>query len=91
MKSCKKSMFTRSIIMSKSWRDKANKLIAEDCMAAYLKANTRKNGKRYKRHHPYSVSELADRLITCLDNQDQVAAEAEAKRIFLDLAVYGRA
>jgi len=33
-----------------------DKIIAELAMKDYLKANTDKNGKKYKKHHPYSLS-----------------------------------
>ena len=66
----------------KTWRDKANNEIASMCMAAYLQANTKKDGSRYKKHRPYAIPELAQQLVDCLGNHDQKAGEIRAKQIF---------
>ena len=65
--------------MAKTWRDKAHRLIENLCWASYLQANTRKDGRRYKRHHPYTSPALADELVQCLGNDDEVGA----KKLFL--------
>ena len=63
----------------KTWRHKAHKIIGEISYAAWERANTKKNGARYKKHRAYTVPELATKLIKCLDKNDEVGA----KRIFI--------
>ncbi len=63
----------------KTWKDRANQFIHMACKQSYLKANTKKDGSLYKKHHPYAVPEIAEKLISCLNNED----EETAKAIFL--------
>jgi hypothetical protein len=63
----------------KPWEEKANRLIASACYQSYVKANTMKNGERYKKHVPYIVPQIAENLIACLNKND----EETAKAIFL--------
>jgi hypothetical protein len=66
-----------------SWQDKACSIIAKAAWQGYIKANFR-NGKKYKRHRPYSLPVYADELVDCLNRN----AEEQAKAIFIRLA-YG--
>lgn len=66
-----------------SCRDKAHRLIAEECRASYERANRLPNGRLRKRHVPYPVPETAERLVTILGRDDEQAAKAE----FIRLAV----
>lgn len=66
----------------KPWEQKAHKVIEGLCRASYLQANIMKNGKRRKKHVPYPVPPIAERLIECLKTSD----EYEAKAIFISLA-----
>lgn len=68
-----------------TWRDKANRVISADCMAEWREANTLPNGRRRKRHVPYSVPKTAQELVECLKSDD----EERAKAIFIRLAVTG--
>lgn len=57
------------------WRDKANRVIAELCRSSFLRANTRSDGKRYKKHQPYVVPPMADLLVQCLNRDDELTAK----------------
>ena len=59
-----------------AWREKAQRLIGEACMAAYLKANTKPDGTRYKKHRPYSVPEHAQALVDALGANDEHKAKS---------------
>lgn len=59
------------------WRDKANQIIARECLAAYREAN---EGR--KRHIPYRVPPIAQALVDCLREGD----EERAKAIFVGIA-----
>lgn len=59
-----------------TWQDKVHARIAALCLASYLKANTRKDGKRYARHVPYSVPEEAQALVECLGKDDEERAKS---------------
>ena len=61
------------------WRDKAQRLIGEHCAGAYRQANLLPNGRKRKRHVPYSVPPVAAALVAALGADD----EYEAKRIFI--------
>ena len=65
--------------IQKTWHNKAHREISRLCYAEYLRVNTRKDGQRYKKHHPYSVPEIAERLVDALRTDN----ELEAKQIFL--------
>ena len=62
-----------------TWRDKAHREIAKAATEAYTQANTKKNGRPYKKHRPYSLPVWADELVACLGNDD----EEQAKAIFV--------
>lgn len=64
------------------WRGKASRIIAELSHAAWLQANTKRDGSRYKRHRPYTIPKVAEDLVACLGMHDQRAAEHRAKQIF---------
>ena len=57
-----------------SWKDKAHEIIAKECVASYTKAQ-----KSKKKHVQYTVPEVAENLIECLDTED----EERAKSIFI--------
>jgi len=61
------------------WREKAHRIIAALCRQSYEQANRLPNGMLRKRHKPYSVPEVAQRLVDCLGRDD----EATAKSIFM--------
>ena len=65
-----------------TWEDKAHRVIADLCATSYHQANTRKDGTRYKKHRSYSIPFLAERLIECLNTNN----ELEAKAIFIGMA-----
>ena len=58
------------------WRKKASRIIGEYCLAEYNRVN---KNKKNKKHVPYSVPEIAEALLQCLNNND----EYEAKRLFI--------
>lgn len=59
------------------WRDKANEIIARECLAAYRAANEGRN-----RHIPYRVPPIAQALVECLREGN----EGRAKAIFVGIA-----
>ena len=63
----------------RDWRTKAQDEILKLCRQSYVQANTRKDGKRYKKHQAYAVPVLAEELVDCLNTED----EERAKAIFL--------
>ena len=65
--------------MEFAWEKKAHRIISIVCKQSYKQTNTRKNGKKYKKHRPYHVPQLAKDLIKCLEDQD----EERAKALFL--------
>lgn len=56
--------------------DKAARLVAADAQAAYKQANTTKDGRKRKRHVPYSLPDRAMDLVKALgkDDAETVAA-----------------
>ena len=65
--------------MIEGWRKKADTIIADVCYKAYLDANMKKDGTKYKTHRSYSVPEIATALIQALNKDD----EYEVKRLFI--------
>ena len=65
---------------------KAHRIIGVLCMVSYLKANTRKDGGRYKKHRPYSVPVEAEDIIDCLNRDD----EHTLKAIFMERNALGK-
>lgn len=61
-----------------TWESKAKRIIRLLCERSYREANFR-NGRKLKRHVPYSVPEIAQELVRALGNND----EETAKAIFL--------
>ena len=61
------------------WEEKAHRIIARVCLESYRAANIKKDGSRRKRHVPYSVPDVARRLVEALGRND----EETAKAIFL--------
>lgn len=59
-----------------SWQQKAQTIIAKLSMDAYRQANTRKNGKPYKRHRAYSLPQVAHDLVDCLNTNDEHRAKS---------------
>lgn len=62
-----------------TWHDVVKRAIAEQCRAAYLQANTARDGARRRKHVPYSVPDLARAMVAALDHDD----EHEGKRLLL--------
>ena len=65
--------------LKKAWRDKAQRLIANACMAEWKKANIIPSGKKRKHHVPYCIPKFAQALVECLNDND----EERAKALFL--------
>ena len=61
------------------WVVKAHEVISKLCLQAYVEANTRPNGMKYKKYRPYTVPEEAQELTKCIAEDD----ELRAKQIFL--------
>ena len=62
-----------------TWHDAVKRAIAEECRAAYLQANTTRDGAGRRKHVPYSVPKLARAMVDALNNDD----EHEGKRLLL--------
>lgn len=62
-----------------AWRAKAHHLIGALSRASWESANRMPNGRLRKKHVPYSIPEVAQRLIKALDEND----EETAKSIFM--------
>lgn len=77
-----KSDGTLEEIKGVSWWHKAQEVIAEEAFACWQKANTKKNGKRYKKHRPYSLPDWCNALVEACGQRN----EARAKAIMLDRA-----
>lgn len=58
------------------WKCKAHEIIAELCTASYRQANFLPNGNKRKKHVPYSVPALAQELVKCLNENDEVSAKS---------------
>jgi hypothetical protein len=71
------------------WEEKAHRLVAAECLAAWRHANLLPSGKRRARHVPYSVPTSAARLVELLGRKDRRAAELDAKSTFLAHAAAG--
>lgn len=63
----------------KPWEQKCHRVIAELCLSSYVRSNRLPDGSFRKRHVPYSVPEIAERLVKCLADDD----EETAKSIFV--------
>jgi hypothetical protein len=63
----------------KTWHDKADKVIANLCFQSWYETNHNRQGKRYKKHRPYAVPEVAADLVECIGTDN----EERAKTIFL--------
>jgi hypothetical protein len=63
-------------IRQRTWRDKAHEVIHAACKQSYLQMNTNKAGKLYKKPRPYAVPEVAEKLIGCLNRDDEHGAKA---------------
>jgi len=63
----------------RTWHDAVKTVIAEQCAEAYRLANTTSDGRRRRRHAPYSVPPLAKAMVDALDRDD----EYEGKRLLL--------
>ena len=57
------------------WQTKAHRIIGELSRESWRKANMLPNGKLRKRHVPYSIPDVAQRLIECLDRNDEIGAK----------------
>ena len=62
----------------KAWQEKAHNLIFKLSQSSYMQANYRR-GKKLAKHVPYSVPNLAEDLISCLNTEN----EERAKDLFL--------
>ena len=58
------------------WRDKAHREIAKAATEAFNQANTKKDGKPYKKRRPYSLPLWASELVECLGNDEEERAKA---------------
>jgi hypothetical protein len=59
-----------------SWHDKANKVILKASMDAWRAVNIKPNGRRYKKHRPYTTPQFVDDLVDCLGTNDEERAKA---------------
>ena len=59
-----------------SWQDRVKQVVSSLCRESYLQSNTKKDGKLYKKHRPYSVPDLAIELIDCLNRDDEKTAKS---------------
>ena len=66
-----------------AWEKKAHKIIAALSRAAWLKANQLPNGRLRKKHVPYTIPEVAEKLVEILGMHDRKEAEERAKSIFM--------
>jgi hypothetical protein len=64
--------------MSDKWRHRAQRVIYDLCIAEYEREKSRLKGK--KKRIEYSVPEMAENLIECLNTDD----EGRAKSIMLE-------
>lgn len=60
------------------WRNKAQRIVADECLASWRQANVTQDGRVRRKHVPYSVPALSQALIEALGNDD----EHECKRLF---------
>lgn len=60
----------------KAWAKKAHREIGKMCAESYRQVNQKPDGTWYNRHRPYAVPEVAERLIQCLNEDDEVTAKA---------------
>jgi len=67
--------------METTWETKVNKVIAKLCYASWYQANHNAQGKRYKKHRPYSIPKEAERLVEALGMPDRREAEIKAKTL----------
>ena len=72
------------------WTEKArkdlNKIISNQSMKSYLKANRKKDGTFYKKHRPYSItteSQRAISFISILNNDTITRVQEEEIKAFL--------
>lgn len=65
---------TKEVMMS--WQNKVSRVIQALCQESYDSAQTSKSGKRYKKHHPYTIPTEAEALVNCLDTNDEERAKA---------------
>lgn len=67
------------------WEDKAHKVIAALCLAAWEQANPKgRNGQRPKKHRPYQVPDLAANLVVALGLHDAAKREESVKALLLE-------
>jgi len=59
-----------------NWSDKAHQMIANEATKQYNLANTRKDGKPYKKHHPYTLPEWVHNLVNALGSNDEETCKA---------------
>ena len=59
-----------------TWRTKAHREIAKAATQAYNEANTKKDGRPYKKRRPYTLPVWADDLVDCLGKDDEERAKA---------------
>lgn len=68
-----------------SWQDKVNRVIAKLSHDAWDAANRGKDGKRLKKHRPYSPPEEVRELVIALGDGVQSRGERRAKEIMESL------
>lgn len=65
----------------RAWREKANRIIGELSLESWRQANVRKDGAVRRKHVPYSVPQLAQVLVECLNKNDEERAKAIFQRL----------
>jgi hypothetical protein len=61
---------------SSLWRTKCHEIIYKLSEASYRQANYLPNGRKRKRHVPYTVPALAEELVDCLYKDDEHRAKS---------------
>ena len=72
----------------RTWEDKVKDVIGKLCCVSYRQANFNKQGKKYKKHRPYSIPEEAQVLVKCLGMHDSRKAEIAAKEYMEELRLH---
>lgn len=60
----------------KPWRAKVSRIIAAQARIAWEAANIKKDGTRYRKHHQYTLPEITNELVECLNTNDEARAKA---------------
>ena len=76
--------------MERTWEHKIHDVIGKLCYVSWYQTNHDKQGKRYKKHRPYSRPQEAQRLVEILGMHDRRQAECDAKGYMQLLRIQGK-